>query len=145
MILRFSYKLFLSYYSILKESERKKTVSINEKDAKISDLKKANKKFDDHVKKLTTETTGLRDQVEKLKIDVSPVEFSLSQRSHFDRSFISSNLPGLMRSTILEAGKLVQIRFRSQVDNHCHCYLIYIITLLVTKLNNNPKVFGNFL
>lgn len=88
MILRFSYKLFLSYYSILKESERKKTVSINEKDAKISDLKKANKKFDDHVKKLTTETTGLRDQVEKLKIDVSPVEFSLSQRSHFDRSFI---------------------------------------------------------
>lgn len=56
--------------SLLKESERKKTISNNEKDAKISDLKKANKKFDDHVKKLTTEKTGLGDQLQKLQDEV---------------------------------------------------------------------------
>ena len=58
------------YCSLLKESERKKTISNNEKDAKISDLKKANKKFDDHVKKLTTEKTGLGDQLQKLQAEV---------------------------------------------------------------------------
>lgn len=54
-------------FSELKEAERQKTV---EKDSKILELKKANRKFDEHVKKLSTEKLGLGEQIDSLKNEV---------------------------------------------------------------------------
>lgn len=58
------------YCSLLKDSERKKSIANTEKDGKIAEFKKANKKLEDQIKKLTNEKTNLGEQRDSLQIEV---------------------------------------------------------------------------
>lgn len=61
----------MSFYSLLKDAERKKALSITEKETKISEMKKVLKTREDLIAKLTAEKTKLGDQCSSMKSKVS--------------------------------------------------------------------------